>query len=312
MDKRLQDLNLKEVAKKTQLELEFLNALVEKDFKSLSKFNVKGFCKILTREYEIDFTSFLEEHYAFLDESSGQKSIKKDDASPQITTQVDSYSQKSSAFWIYLLVILILLVGGVFAAYKYGFFDKFLATNDDPINSSVIDIVGEAKDNLNSTLITNDSSNSQEDTNEDTQNENTQKAEESTQEDTKTDENNKSIEQNVSTPAPVQSATVMQDAISRINNKQEAVFSTSGKVWVGFITLSDYKKTAIVTDQNFSVDLSVNQLILVGATALTVVDNEGNIQEFPAGSSKRFLVKDGKIRSVSLNEFMSNNKGREW
>lgn len=307
MDKRLQDLNLKEVAKKTQLELEFLSALVEKDFKSLSKFNVKGFCKILTREYEIDFTSFLEEYYAFLDESSEQKNIKKDDASPQITTQVDSYSQKSSAFWIYLLVILILLVGGIFAAYKYGFFDKFLATNDDPINSSVIDIVGEAKDNLNSTLIANDSSNSQEDNDEDTQ-----KVEESTQEDAKIDENNKSIEQNVSTSAPVQSATVMQDAISRINNKQEAVFSTSGKVWVGFITLSDYKKTAIVTDQNFSVDLSVNQLILVGATALTMVDSEGNIQEFPAGSSKRFLVKDGKIRSVSLNEFMSNNKGREW
>ncbi|HEF5634944.1 TPA: hypothetical protein R8K38_001819, partial [Campylobacter jejuni] len=47
--KKIQELNLKEVAAKTQIELDFLEALVEKNFAVLSRFNVKGFVKILSR-----------------------------------------------------------------------------------------------------------------------------------------------------------------------------------------------------------------------------------------------------------------------
>ncbi|HHY2378433.1 TPA: hypothetical protein ACV3CC_002166, partial [Campylobacter jejuni] len=38
--KKIQELNLKEVAAKTQIELDFLEALVEKNFAVLSRFNV--------------------------------------------------------------------------------------------------------------------------------------------------------------------------------------------------------------------------------------------------------------------------------
>ena len=289
MDKNLQDLDLKEVMKKTQLELEFLQALAQKDFKALSKFNVRGFCKIITREYDIDFTAYLEEYQDFLDEGKEDKKEKKEEANSNITTQLDSYSQKSSYIWLYLIII-ILIVAALFAAYKYGFFDRFLNKNNEPINASVVDIVGEAKTNLNSVIST-----------------------ESNLSDENLTEQNEPIqeEENISYE-PEQAGTTMQDTISNINKKQEAIFSTNGKVWVGFITLKDYKKTAIVTDQNFSVDLAVDQLILIGATAITMLDNEGKTQDFPSGSSKRFLVKDGKIKSISLSEFMSNNKGREW
>ena len=59
MDKQLQDLDLKEVSAKTQIEVEFLNALIQKDFKKLSRLNVKGFLKILSREYELILASCL-------------------------------------------------------------------------------------------------------------------------------------------------------------------------------------------------------------------------------------------------------------
>ena len=59
--KKLQDLNLREVSTNTQIEMDFLQALIEKDFKTLIRFNVKGFIKILEREYELDFTEFNEE-----------------------------------------------------------------------------------------------------------------------------------------------------------------------------------------------------------------------------------------------------------
>ena len=59
MSKRLEDLDFKEVAERTRIEPEFFEALLAKDFKELSKFNVKGFFKILKREYDLDMDAFL-------------------------------------------------------------------------------------------------------------------------------------------------------------------------------------------------------------------------------------------------------------
>lgn len=57
--KKIEDLNLKEVAARTKIELDFLEALVKKDFATLNRFNVRGFVKILSREYELDFTDLM-------------------------------------------------------------------------------------------------------------------------------------------------------------------------------------------------------------------------------------------------------------
>ena len=62
----------------------------------------------------------------------------------------------------------------------------------------------------------------------------------------------------------------------------------------------------------FSVDLSNDQLLLIGGTALTLVNETGETQSFPSGSSKRFLVKDGKIKAISDKEFRSYNGGKDW
>ena len=306
MIKNLQDLNLKEVSQRTQIEIDFLNALIEKDFKRLSKFNVKGFCKILTREYDFDFTELLEEYNAFLNENT--ETPNKEANNANITTKVDIYSQKSSHTWIYLLIIAIIAVLA-FVVYKYNLLDNFLVKKNEPINSSVIDIVGQAKDNLNSVLIinSNNDSNSSEETSTNSQTNEEYVSEEEEKEENKED---KKQEENISTNT--QTNNTLQDAISNLNNKNEAIFSTKGKVWVGFINMSDGKKTALVTDENFTVDLATNQLILIGATAITLLDGEGKTHEFPAGQSKRFMVKDGKVRNISLTEFMNNNRGREW
>lgn len=81
---------------------------------------------------------------------------------------------------------------------------------------------------------------------------------------------------------------------------------------MGFIDLATMTNSSIVTDENFSVDLSKDQLILVGGTALTLTDDKGEVQNFPAGNSKRFLVKDGIIKAISISEFRAYNGGKEW
>ena len=68
----------------------------------------------------------------------------------------------------------------------------------------------------------------------------------------------------------------------------------------------------MVTDSNFSVDLSKDQLLLIGGTALTLVNESGEVQNFPSGNSKRFLVKEGKIKAINDKEFRSYNGGKDW
>lgn len=106
--KKIQELNLKEVAAKTQIELDFLEALVEKNFAVLSRFNVKGFVKILSREYELDFSDFNEEYEAYLNENNPTPQTK----SKMITPKLDAYSQKSFNTWPFLIVLIVLVIIG--------------------------------------------------------------------------------------------------------------------------------------------------------------------------------------------------------
>ena len=49
MSKNLEDLDIKDAQERTRIEPEFFQALLNKDFEELQKFNVKGFFKILNR-----------------------------------------------------------------------------------------------------------------------------------------------------------------------------------------------------------------------------------------------------------------------
>ena len=83
MSKRLEDLDFKEVAERTRIEPEFFEALLAKDFKELSKFNVKGFFKILKREYDLDMDAFFAEYEAFFHKDEVKKEEKKKAQSPK-------------------------------------------------------------------------------------------------------------------------------------------------------------------------------------------------------------------------------------
>ncbi|TQR60800.1 hypothetical protein [Campylobacter troglodytis] len=292
MSKNLEDLDLREVSQKTQIEIEFLDAIVKKDYKKLQRFNVKGFVKIIKREFDIDLSKFIEEYENFLNKDKEEPS-KKTPETPtptnKISTDVEQYTKESGNSWIWG-VVLILVIVLVWAVYQYDLL-KLLLNDEQRENASVavVEILDEATNNIQ--LVSENK-----------------------------EDNNESIaqeEQNITKEEETKQGLSQQEQINNIlketNTKaKEAVFSTDGKVWVGFIDLTNRSKTATVTENNFTVDLTKDQLLLIGATALTLVDDTGAEQKFPAGSSKRFLVKDGKIKNISLAEFMSYNKGKEW
>ncbi|OWK88026.1 hypothetical protein B5Z70_05420 [Campylobacter jejuni] len=308
--KKIQELNLKEVAAKTQIELDFLEALAEKNFAVLSRFNVKGFVKILSREYELDFSDFNEEYEAYLNENNPTPQTK----SKMITPKLDAYSQKSSNAWPFLIVLIVLVIIGS-GIYYFDTLKTFFKDEQNNTSTTVIDIIGQAQENLKSlggnNVVVIDNNKAQE-TNQ------TESVLPSQNISLQENDKNISIENNISgnntTLLDEEKNTQIQEDINtpRTDSLKEAHFKTSTKIWIGLIDLKSLKKTSFVKEKDFNISLDKDQLILTGAAALTMFDQENKEQKFPAGISKRFLIKDGKITSISAAEFAKLNKGKEW
>lgn len=308
--KKIQELNLKEVAAKTQIELDFLEALVEKNFAVLSRFNVKGFIKILSREYELDFSDFNEEYEAYLNENNPTPQTK----SKMITSKLDAYSQKSSNAWPFLIVLIVLVAIGS-GIYYFDRLKTFFKDEQNNTSATVIDIIGQAQENLKSlggnNVVVIDNNKAQE-TNQ------TESVLPSQNISLQENDKNISIENNISenntTLLDEEKNTQIQEDTNtpKTDSLKEAHFKTSIKIWIGLIDLKSLKKTSFVKEKDFNISLDKDQLILTGAAALTMFDQENKEQKFPAGISKRFLIKDGKITSISAAEFVKLNKGKEW
>ncbi|EJK8340779.1 hypothetical protein NLU93_001668, partial [Campylobacter jejuni] len=307
--KKIQELNLKEVAAKTQIELDFLEALVEKNFAVLSRFNVKGFIKILSREYELDFSDFNEEYEAYLNENNPTPQTK----SKMITSKLDAYSQKSSNAWPFLIVLIVLVAIGS-GIYYFDRLKTFFKDEQNNTSATVIDIIGQAQENLKSlggnNVVVIDNNKAQE-TNQ------TESVLPSQNISLQENDKNISIENNISenntTLLDEEKNTQIQEDTNTLktDSLKEAHFKTSTKIWIGLIDLKSLKKTSFVKEKDFNISLDKDQLILTGAAALTMFDQENKEQKFPVGISKRFLIKDGKITSISAAEFVKLNKGKE-
>ncbi|EJT5027035.1 hypothetical protein NS688_001119 [Campylobacter coli] len=311
--KKIQELNLKEVAAKTQIELDFLEALVEKNFAVLSRFNVKGFVKILSREYELDFTDFNEEFETYLNENNLNDTTTKP---KMITPKLDAYSQKSTSFVSFIIIVIIIALIG-FGIYYFDYIKSFFQKDQNNSSAAVVDIIGKAQSNLkalenNVVVIDNQAEENETEANL-TQIQNTElnNTKEEIKQISTTPNNTNANEENLSTNDSLATTNQEVAEVSKALNK-EAHFKASGKIWIGLIDLSNYRKTGLVKENDFNLSLEVNRLVLTGAAALSVFDENGKEQKFPAGNSKRFLIKDGKITSISAAEFMKLNKGKEW
>ncbi|EOJ1248875.1 hypothetical protein ACM1YP_001664, partial [Campylobacter jejuni] len=281
--KKIQELNLKEVAAKTQIELDFLEALVEKNFAVLSRFNVKGFVKILSREYELDFSDFNEEYEAYLNENNPTPQTK----SKMITPKLDAYSQKSSNAWPFLIVLIVLVIIGS-GIYYFDTLKTFFKDEQNNTSATVIDIIGQAQENLKSlsgnNVVVIDNNKAQE-TNQ------TESVLPSQNTSLQENDKNISIENNISenntTLLDEEKNTQIQEDTNTLktDSLKEAHFKTSTKIWIGLIDLKSLKKTSFIKEKDFNISLDKDQLILTGAAALTMFDQENKEQKFPVGIS---------------------------
>lgn len=309
--KKLQDLNLREVSTNTQIEMDFLQALIEKDFKTLIRFNVKGFIKILEREYELDFTEFNEELEQYLSENQPDSlHITK-----TVTPPLASYSHKGSILPIVVIVLFAFIAG--LGIYYFDTLKELLKSEESFASAMSLDVAKEAELNLknleNSVVIVGEENLSENEINTSAKTqENLSKEPEKELKDTNESLKTASLinENNVSEVN--QTKLEKTDLNPQKILKEVAEFKVNSKVWVGVINLKTGKKMTWIKESDFEISLNENQLILTGATAFVVSDEEGNEKSYPAGISKRFLIKDGRIASISAAEFKQLNKGKDW
>ncbi len=103
-------------------------------------------------------------------------------------------------------------------------------------------------------------------------------------------------------------------------NTKEAVASKSGdiikivpkkKVWIGIINLETKEKKDYTTADELVIDKSINQIIVVNGTYLSLmVGSEEKIYDYDG--RVRFMVKDGKIEEISYTYFKELNDGKAW
>lgn len=309
--KKLQDLNLREVSTNTQIEMDFLQALIEKDFKTLIRFNVKGFIKILEREYELDFTEFNEELEQYLSENQPDSlHITK-----TVTPPLASYSHKGSILPIVVIVLFAFIAG--LGIYYFDTLKELLKSEESFASAMSLDVAKEAELNLknleNSVVIVGEENLSENEINTSAKTqENLSKEPEKELKDTNESLKTASLINENNASEVNQTKLEKTDLNPQKILKEVAEFKVNSKVWVGVINLKTGKKMTWIKESDFEISLNEDQLILTGATAFVVSDEEGNEKSYPAGISKRFLIKDGKIASISAAEFKQLNKGKDW
>lgn len=78
----LKEIGIKEISRKTHIEPTFLQYIFDKNFEKLSRLNMRGYAKILQREYGVDLSELLAEYDAFMQENMPDES-KKTKVSPK-------------------------------------------------------------------------------------------------------------------------------------------------------------------------------------------------------------------------------------
>ncbi|EAL5902410.1 hypothetical protein DSE64_02570 [Campylobacter lari] len=286
--KKLEDLNLLEVQKRTQIEIACLEYIIKKDFKSLSRFNVNGFIKILQREYELDFSNFLEEYHVYLEENGIEKKNHV-----HISPRMNSYTKESSSVWYIVIIVVVLLI----VALAWGVSRFFQSSTLDENTTNVLNqeqVVLEEKVDENETPVLNFFADDAMENNETnatvlepiSENNNTEKT----------------LEDNASSNMPEENIILLN----------ESIIKPSAELWLGMVDLKTFRKSSLTIKNDYVLPLDKDMLITTGHAAFSLNDENNNTLEFKNGVSKFLMIKDGKIKQITKAEFIKENRGKLW
>jgi hypothetical protein len=303
--KVLEKIGLQEVCKRTHIEVKQLEYMINNQYDKLNKINTLGFVKILSREYKLDLSDWLEGFYDYWAEHKADEEPSKQKIF--IRAKSDS-GYKRAAFW-FLVMVVIAGLFGVASIFKIdvdviAFLDKFKPeTNQSTQAFQTAPVVQEAASSLGvkveERVVESNSSNA------------TLEAVVVRIDENLTRANDKN-ESNQS-KAELFQAPQIDGNVSLIRNvpQNQAIIIPIKRIWIGKVSLDDMKRTENTGDKNMTIDLNKRQLIKTG-NGYFKLSYDGSIEDFTEQGGTRFLVENGTMKKISEEKFIELNKGKNW
>ncbi|MDL0089616.1 phosphatidylglycerophosphate synthase [Campylobacter gastrosuis] len=319
----LKDVGLKEVARKTHIQPEFLQYIIDKDYEKLVRVNVAGYIKILQREYSLDLSEWLEQYNQFCKEHKTSEAAKAS-VSPKFEVYTpNGHHARLSGNSLGWLLWLIIIVGFIIASYFFDahkYIEQIPNIFEDKNRSATYSDASVVKE-VSKNISIFDENSTQNDKNlsfvisleptkqlQNILNKDENLAEQNTTQITiKTDEVNATTTQET----PEIKADEAPKIGTFVAKGSTALIVPKGKVWLGVIDLKNGKKTSLTTQKEYELNLS-NEMLIACGNGNIVLKINGEDKSFDPGRAARFLVKDGEIRFLNYDEFLSLNGGKSW
>ncbi|WP_297998117.1 hypothetical protein [uncultured Campylobacter sp.] len=306
---KLKSMDLIEIARTTRIDAQNLEYIINKDFEKLANFNVKGYIKILEREFGLDLSDWLSE---FESAKASFTPVKKAKVEQVYGQRVSP--NKSGSGWLLWLLAMVLIIGAIFYFGLYKSFGEFLGSllweqnkttySDAPIVNNTqkklenigIDVVSHnatdekfaLKSDANAAAVADENLSSLNALDRSIRIERAS---------AKTEENSTDENATQSVPAP----------------SKDIVLNPRGKMWIGIIDLKSGKKREMVINSPYVVASQGDEELLIstGHGMFELGKADGNVT-FSERNTQKFHVKDGNITKISADEFLRLNKGKKW
>lgn len=300
----LEKIGLHEVCKKTHIEVKQLQYMINGEYEKLNKINTLGFVKILSREYKIDFTDWLEGFHDYWAEHKNEEELGKD----KIFVRAKSDKAPKKMAIVFLLIFLIAGIFGLLSIFKIEvdvleMFDKVksqaISTNttigfqNPPVVAEAATVMGVK---VEERVVETNSSNT------------TVEAVV-----VKIDTNQTSVIETNSSNQTLPTASLVIESQPLVNTvpANQALIVPTRKIWIGTIYLDEGKRKESTSDANLTIDLTKRQIIKTG-NGYFKLSYDGSVEDFTEQGSTRFLVENGMLKKISEELFVQLNKGKNW
>ena len=305
----LKEIGVKEISRKTHIEPTFLQYIFDKNFEKLSRLNIRGYAKILQREYGVDLSELLAEYDAFMQENTPDDSHKTK-VSPKIASytpdDITNQRQGGGAGFFFWIIILAIIAGGAYYFDAYKYVQNFIASlNEDntSVSYSQSSIVNEVKKNIIDTNVTISQNTPKIDAN-------ASSVKISAPAEQNVTVSPASVDQNALKPSmAAQPAPKVEQNVTKPLN--EAVITPKQRVWIGIINLENGQKTSSDTSKSVNINLDQRQLVVCGNGNIELKIGD-KVTKYNPSRPARFLVENGDMKFLTYDEFVEMNKGKSW
>ncbi|MDR2636220.1 MAG: hypothetical protein LBC08_05265 [Campylobacteraceae bacterium] len=271
--KALEKIGLREVSRKTYIELSYLKLMADRDFAKLHRIKTLGFVKIIKREYGIDMSDWVAEFEAYLQEQTESSETKKDES----LTSKEWYIDGQKRLYAIAAIAVLVVVTTIF--YMLLKWRAVYVEDTSPYNNIII---------------TNESL--QSDTDDTNVSEATSVANE-----TALVESQEAIEDY---PPDTPVAPIEEQPVLIVPNTE---------IWVGVIDLKTFKRSTYLQGGDIKLDTSKEQIVITGHGDFSLKTTGGEmIKRFNPQYMIYLHVQNGSVKQITEDEFIEFNKGRLW